>query len=52
MEEIAFEERDVIGEDTLDEINSAGSFNTCMYNTNPIIKGGCWLWEVGSGDSS
>ena len=48
MEEIKFEEQDVVGEDTLDVISSAGNFNTWMYETiKPYCKGK--VLEIGSG---
>ena len=48
MEEIKFEERDLVGEDTLDVISSADNFNTWMYETiKPHCKGK--VLEIGSG---
>lgn len=48
MEEIKFEEQDIVGEDTLDVISSAGKFNAWMYETiKPHCKGK--VLEIGSG---
>ncbi|PCH95454.1 MAG: methyltransferase type 12 [Bacteroidetes bacterium] len=48
MEAIKFEEEDIVGEDTLDVISSAGNFNTWMYQTiKPYCKGK--VLEIGSG---
>lgn len=48
MEELKFEEKDIVGEDTLDVISNADRFNRWMYETiKPYCKGK--VLEIGSG---